>query len=465
MSEKCPNCIVLEGRIAQPEALVEALTANVKELEARLNSNSGNSHKLPSSDPPGRSSLSLEHHRRRGQGRPVIGQEAFPPGKVNEFIASRPKTCSCCGKSLAGGRVVGHRTHQQIDLPKIQPIIREIHGLRVKFDSCGAITTGEIPRGFGPSLIGPALMAFLGYLNVHLYLSARKTQDLVDTLLGSDGHLSLGVLMKSALRLSRVVEQPASEIAKEVQSSPSIWSDETGWASWGKKAWLWVAATSKATLFRLDFSRGGKALTKLLGSFTGTLTSDRWSSYSSIPTQRRQLCFSHLKRDFQSQIDRGLGAERLGRWGKAELAKAFRWWRAYRNSLITKETFEFEMRSVRARFKRLIRQCQKSPDRKAMALGTNLRKLWPALWAFVRQPDLLEPTNNLAERMLRQAVIWRKVSQGSKSARGMAYAQRLLSMTTTLRQRGRGIVEVLTECVRAFNQGIPAVPMFGIPSG
>ncbi len=460
MSEKCPNCILLEGQIAELKAMVAALSAEVQELKARLNSHSGNSHKPPSSDSPGHSRVPSRPHRMRRRGRPGVRREPFSPDKVSEFVASRPKTCLCCGKSLAGGRVVGHHIHQQIDLPKIQPIIREIHGLRVQCDSCGAVTTGEIPLGYGPSLVGPALMAFLGYLNVHLHLSARKVQELIETLLGPDGHLSLGLLMKAGTRLSRAVEQPTADIAKAVQGSPAIWADETGWSSWGKKAWLWVAATTNATLFRLDASRGGKALSKLLGSFTGVLTSDRWSGYSRIPTPRRQLCFSHLKRDFQALIDRGLGAERLGRWGKAELGKAFRLWRAFRNSLITKDAFEYEMRAVRARFKRLIRQCLKSSDSKAVALGKHLRKLWPALWAFVRQPDLIEPTNNLAERMLRQAVIWRKVSQGSKSARGMTYAQRLLSMTTTLQQQGRRIVDVLTDCVRTFNEGIPPPPVF-----
>jgi len=123
------------------------------------------------------------------------------------------------------------------------------------------------------------------------------------------------------------------------------------------------------------------------------------------------------------------------------------------------------MRAIRARFKRMIGQCLKSQDRKAVALGKHLRKLRPALWAFVRQPDLLEPTNNRAERMLRQAVIWRKISQGSKSARGMTYVQRMLSVTTTLQQQGRRCLDFLSDCIRAFNAGLQAPPMFPLPAG
>jgi len=168
-----------------------------------------------------------------------------------------------------------------------------------------------------------------------MHLTVRKTQELIVTLMGPDAHLSLGLLAKTTLQVSRAMDHPVMEIAGRVQASPAIWADETGWSEWGKRAWLWVASTPAATLFRLDASRGGQAMSRLLGNFHGYLTTDRWSGYAKYPLHARQLCFSHLKRNFQALIDRGLGAERLGRWGQSELAKTFRLWREYRSQVIT----------------------------------------------------------------------------------------------------------------------------------
>jgi transposase len=486
VSEKCPNCIALEARVAKLEALVAeqaalisrqaALIASqatqiakqemlIKELQARLNSNSSNSHRPPSSDPPGQTRLPSGRPTKPRKGRPGIFRSPFSEEEITEFLVCQPRVCKCCGGQLALGSVVGHRTFQQVDLPVIKPVLREIHGIQVQCQTCRKITTGVPPQGLGTSFVGPRLVAFLGYLNGRMHLTTRNMQELIVSMLGPKAHLSLGLISNCRVELSKALATSAEMIAQGISAAPAIWADETGWSQWGKRAWLWVASSEQATLFRLDPSRGGKALTKLLGNFNGFLTSDRWCGYSRIPNQARQLCFSHLKRDFQALIDRRLGAEKLGKWGKSELAKAFRLWNAFRSHLLSRGEFEFMMRAIRARFKRLLRQCLKSPDQKAVAIGKYLRKHWPAMWAFVRNPELLEPTNNRAERMLRQAVIWRKISQGSKSERGMTCAQRFLSVMTTLRQQGRDILDFLISAVRTFNKGLSPPPMFPAVAG
>ena len=82
-------------------------------------------------------------------------------------------------------------------------------------------------------------------------------------------------------------------------------------------------------------------------------------------------------------------------------------------------------------------------------------KLEPALWTFARQEGL-EPTNNAAERALRPAVIKRKRSFGCHSEAGCRFVERLLSVTQTLRMRGRPVLDYLVEALVAHRHGLPA---------
>ncbi len=65
-----------------------------------------------------------------------------------------------------------------------------------------------------------------------------------------------------------------------------------------------------------------------------------------------------------------------------------------------------------------------------------------ALWAFVDRPNV-DPTNNLAERDLRPFVLWRKTSHGTQSDRGERYAERIMTVTHTLRKQSRSVFQYL----------------------
>jgi len=85
----------------------------------------------------------------------------------------------------------------------------------------------------------------------------------------------------------------------------------------------------------------------------------------------------------------------------------------------------------------------------------NILKLAPALWTFVTMEGV-EPTNNAAERALHRAVIWRRRSFGTQSAAGSRFAERLLTVVTTLRQQERDVLDYLTVACTAALCGQPA---------
>ncbi|WP_396108341.1 MULTISPECIES: transposase [unclassified Cyanobium] len=74
------------------------------------------------------------------------------------------------------------------------------------------------------------------------------------------------------------------------------------------------------------------------------------------------------------------------------------------------------------------------------------------LWSFLEKEGI-EPTNNAAERALRHSVIQRKISHGVQSASGAVCRSRLLMATTTLRQQGRDVWELLEQVWIAHHRG------------
>ncbi|MGZ3416177.1 MAG: IS66 family transposase, partial [Isosphaeraceae bacterium] len=75
-----------------------------------------------------------------------------------------------------------------------------------------------------------------------------------------------------------------------------------------------------------------------------------------------------------------------------------------------------------------------------------------SLWTFARVQGV-PPTNNAAERAERHAVIWRRISGGTDSARGSRFVERMLSMVATCRQQGRNVLDYLRSCFEAARGG------------
>jgi transposase len=255
---------------------------------------------------------------------------------------------------------------------------------------------------------------------------------------------------------SEALAAPYQEVKEAVTQADMAQVDETGWKEKGKRHWLWVAVTSRATLFLVSCSRGKKALQELIGEyFQGIVHSDRWSAYALVDNTRRQLCWAHLKRDFQALSERKTRAGPLGAWGLREIKRLFAIWHRYQAGEITWAGMRWELVPVRTRLGRLLRKGASCGDPKAEAMCRNLLKLWPALLTFAFVPGV-EPTNNRAERALRAAVLWRKGCFGNQSDNGSRFTARILTTVTTLRQQERNIVEYIVEAIQAHRTGQPA---------
>ena len=114
--------------------------------------------------------------------------------------------------------------------------------------------------------------------------------------------------------------------------------DETSWPENKRRGWLWVVAAPWATLFHIAARRTAAVAKQLLGEdYQQVATSDRHGAYNWIPL--RQLCWSHLRRDFQAMVDRGDPGEKIGQSLLFISDALFEWWYRVRDGTLQRKTF------------------------------------------------------------------------------------------------------------------------------
>jgi transposase len=446
--------LAMDRRIAQLEARVE-------QLERRLGRTSRNSSLPPSQDPP-----SAAPRRGRGKdrsGRPQGGQsghegrgrDLLPAWAVDELLDHWPASCDC-GHVFAEAEQVACREparHQVEELPQIAVRVTEHRCQRVRCPGCGVERTGELPAEIASSAFGPRLQAAVVALSVRNRVSRRDLVELCEELFGA--RISTGSIDAILARAGDALEQPYEQLLGQMQRSRALNVDETGWRLKGAQRTLWGAFTEKVAVFKVTASRHEQHLRELLADNRGIVTSDRWWAYDHLPLARRQLCWSHLQRDFQAQAE-GSGAEQeLGLAGLRICERVFWAWEVYQHTQDRRQ-LQLTVRGLRRELKPILRQYRgKAPRyKRSRGLARNLLKAWPALWTFTDRAGVT-PTNNHAERALRGAVIYRKLSLGSQSQAGQRRIERLLSASITCRLQHRSLYAYLAELLTAHSRGDP----------
>jgi len=133
------------------------------------------------------------------------------------------------------------------------------------------------------------------------------------------------------------------------------------------------------------------------------------------------------------------------------------WWR-YKLGKLTWDAFQRDMSPIRQQVNRLLLRGAFSGNARLVGTCRELSNHREWLWTFVDVQGI-EPTNNRAERALRPAVIYRKLSFGTQSAAGSRFIERMLTVSETCRLQGRSIFAYLTTAVEAHfhHQSAPSL--------
>jgi transposase len=194
----------------------------------------------------------------------------------------------------------------------------------------------------------------------------------------------------------------------------------------------------------------------MLGTdFKGILNSDRWSSYNWLDNCYRQLCRSHLQRDFQAFGERGGDSQKIGEPLLNFAHPMFSWRHLVQKGSLSRTQFQDQMQPVRTQVGELLRQGTACMHSATAGTCRDILKREAALWTFV-DVEGVEPTNNFAEQKIRPGVLWRKSSFGTQSETGSRFVERMMTVVSTLKQQKRNLPGYLTQACEAANDGRPA---------
>jgi transposase len=248
------------------------------------------------------------------------------------------------------------------------------------------------------------------------------------------------------------LEPVAREAHAHVAGMPAN-VDETGWREGNKRGWLWVAVTACVTVFLVRLSRARAVLADLIPGDLGVLTTDRYPAYDHLPADQRQVCWAHLRRDFQAMIDRRNAGSGIGEDLLLHADILLGQWKRVRDGTLTRRGFrQSYLGWVRAEVRALLGRGVGCGCATTAGVCRELLAVEPALYTFARV-DGVEPTNNAAERALRHAVCWRKTSYGTDSAAGSRFVERVLTVVATCRQQERDVLGYLAQCLDAARRG------------
>jgi len=438
--------------------VIKQLTARVEHLERRLAQTSQNSSKPPSSDPPS----APKRPEAKPSGRKPGGQpghkghrrELLPPDQVDDVKDEWPTTCGSCEHELpARWRQDADDVlrHQLTELPPVVPTTIEYRLHCMTCPRCGKLTTAALPDGVTMSAFGPRLTAIVGILTGCYRMSKRVTVEVMHDLFGVE--MSVGSVTACEQSISESVAAPVAEAHAFVQKQAIVHADETGWRERRTRAWLWVAATSLVTVFLICRQRGAVGAKSLLGTFRGVLVTDRWDGYLWYEGLR-QVCWAHLKRDFQAMSEQPGAAGRVGRDLLDARKRIFKLWHRVRDGTLTHVGFRRKMRPLRLEVEALLKLGGRGGTSIAGSCAA-MFNLFDAFFTFVDHEGI-EPTNNLAEQQVRYAVIWRKTSFGTHSPAGSRFVERILTVRATLRQQRRNVVEWIVAAHHAALREQPA---------
>ena len=429
--------------IQQQTARIQVLEARMADLEARLQQRSHNSDRPPSCDPPYEQRPTCAG----SQGKP--GAKPGHPGHQQallaptEVIAVKPSACACGQTACLD--TSPYATHQVIELPEIQMLVRHFVLYEAYCPQCGQVTKARVPPEAAAGQ-GPRLTALIGELSGSQRGSRSAVQEFCQSVLGV--HLSRGAVQGAVDRVSEAIAPVYEAIAAKARRAAVNYIDETSWYQHGVLTWLWVMVNTTVALFKVQATRNTAAFEALIERWAGILVSDGYGVYCQW-MHARQTCLAHLIRRA-----RGLSERKdpelawFGRRVLAELQRLVHW--------ATVPPTAGDVRTWYARIVQLLNQSRARQD-EAGKLARTLEREMGALWTFVVEAGV-EPTNNRAERALRFAVLWRRMLHGSYTEQGDRWVERLLSLRETCRLQGRPTFPVLVDAVTcSFNGQQPDV--------
>lgn len=451
----CARCAMLEGQLQAAWAQIAELQRTVEQLRALLD----DSRRLTAKLQARVDQLEQEGHRQAApfrveerkrkatKGKPgrKRGHKADwrqPPPEVDERVEVPLECCPHCG-----GPVHDVRPLTQIieDIPPVAVYRWHLTTYRGRCPRCGAVCSRHPEQvseasGAAGTHLGRRALGLAAALHNQFGLTMRKTTAVLAECFGLS--LTPGGLSQALARIAEKLQVPFAELHEALRASPVAHADETGWWLNGASAWLWVFANRAMTLFTIG-DRSQQVIRRVLGDdYLGVLTSDCLASYNPHPGVKSKCCAHHLKAISEAQAQAPDSAWLAEIRALIEAAMALHRVREVLDEQLDLAQYWRSVGHLERRLDALL--AQPLSHAAEIAIDNRLSKQRPHLLTFLHRAGV-DPTNNLAERQLRPAVIARKLSAGNKTAAGAHTFAVLTSLATTCGQQGHNFADFVAE--------------------
>jgi len=454
-----PNDIAgLQALVLDLLKRVEHLEAENNELKAKLNSNSNNSSRPPSSD-----GLKKKPALPKGISKKRGGQKGHK-GKTLKMVSSPdyevglcPVKCSC-GTSLVQVEKKCETVRQVFDLPDPTLEVTEYQQQSCICPHCGKVNIGEFPEGISPNAqYGSKVRALVTLLSINYKMPFNKIKTLFADIYGYA--LNESTQVNTLNKCYHLLGPAETQIKDQLLAAQVNHFDETGLRVAGKLHWLHNCSNNLYTYLFVHTNRGKKALLdplSLLAEYQGWAVHDCWSSYFKFDQCNHSICGAHLLRELQGLIDRDsiwagemhellLSIYYQTNHGKTKLDKPLKFIRKY-NRICRKADKEEPLPIINPR--------GKPKQTKGRNLMNRLVKHKEAVLAFAKY-TFVPFTNNLAERDVRHAKVKQKIAGSFRTKHGADIYARIYSFISTLRKhqlhREESNLNIFKELVAVFD--------------
>lgn len=432
----------LKGALEKISILLERIAI----LEEKLNKNSKNSSKPPSTDQ--KNNTSSDREKKSRDTRAGRARTPFAIDRVDRHILCTQENCPHCGSNAIRLRNQPAEILQQAELPETRAIVTQYELLKYRCKECGMRSVASLPNGVPDSAFGPKLMGLLATLTGVMHAAKREAIQLIKDLYGID--MSVGSVPNIEERVTKALDPIYGRIHKFVMESK--WCkhfDETGWRDSGKRHFVWLASCQYAAFYMIDRTRSAAAFKKLTGKETWEAASvtDRYGVYLSLKSH--QYCLAHLIREFRGYAERDGPDKEIGQALEKGLTLACGMHKDYRKRRISLVQRNRRLGHCKRKARFWLEEGMANGGDRLSKLCETLLNSFEKLWTFTKISEM-EPTNNAAERDLRKLVIWRKKSYGTRSDRGKQFVERLTTVAQTLRKQKQNVLSFIQKATESF---------------
>jgi transposase len=374
-----------------------------------------------------------------------------------DFVTSRLdhslQQCPNCRVDLTGRRVI--KSRRVIELPRLEAQVVEHNLVERRCPKCQKRFRPDFDLSslaVGKQRFGISVQAEAALLREACRLPFRVIQDYLRHRFAL--RVSVGELVELVKGVARAGKATYEGFKREIRGSPVVNGDETGWRQEGQNGYVWSFSTDKVRYFLYRKSRSSEVVKEVLGQeYEGVVVSDFYGGYN-VHLGLHQRCWVHLLRDIHELKEKHIKDKGLKKWAAAvkaiyERAKRYKGPNA-RLSVIQQQ--QQRVKRQRELEQELMRVCRPHLKKKRAQskLCERIGRFITEMFVFVAD-ERVPSDNNAAERSVRQMVVSRKISGGTRSARGSETKSILASLFGTWRLQGKDFYECCWNLLAANN--------------